>query len=75
MFYRPLLPRILKFHAFRHADYEVKCLILNSIYELFHDEIAMLLMPFLPEISADGEGRKAQMTEKKDHFRKNGKSY
>ncbi|AKE97343.1 hypothetical protein CWR40_003628 [Cronobacter sakazakii] len=69
MFYRLLLARVLKFHAFRHADYEIKRLILNVIYELFHGEIAMLMTPFLPEISADGEGRKAQMTGKEDGFR------
>ncbi|ELQ6039047.1 hypothetical protein ACU9FZ_002439 [Cronobacter sakazakii] len=69
MFYRLLLARVLKFHAFRHAGYDVKCLILNGIYELFHGEIAMLMTPFLPEISADGEGRKAQMTGKEDRFR------
>ncbi|EPE0992529.1 hypothetical protein ACSG74_003600 [Cronobacter sakazakii] len=62
MFYRLLLARVLKFHGFRHAGYEIKPLILNGIYELFHGEIAMLMTPFLPEISADGEGRKAQMT-------------
>ncbi|WP_237724314.1 hypothetical protein [Cronobacter sakazakii] len=69
MFYHLLLARVLKFHAFRHADYEIKHLILNVIYELFHGEIARLMTPFLPEISADGEGRKAQMTGKEDHFR------
>ncbi|EPX1391504.1 hypothetical protein ACWWI0_002629 [Cronobacter sakazakii] len=69
MFYRLLLLHVLKFHAFRHADYAIKCLILNVIYELFHGEIAMLMTPFLPEISADGKGRKAQMTGKEDRFR------
>ncbi|ELQ5983498.1 hypothetical protein [Cronobacter sakazakii] len=75
MFYRLLLARVLKFHAFRHADYDIKCLILNGIHELFHGEIAMFMTPFLPEISADGEGRKASATGKKDHLRENRKSY
>ncbi|EKM7176315.1 hypothetical protein PVC88_002214 [Cronobacter sakazakii] len=75
MFYHLLLARVLKFHAFRHADYEINPLILNVIYELFNGEIAMLMTPFLPEISADGEGREAQMTGKEDHFRENRKSY
>ncbi|EOC0587773.1 hypothetical protein ACI01G_002967 [Cronobacter sakazakii] len=75
MIYRLLLARVLKFHAFRHADYEIKYLILNGVYELFHGEIAMLMTPFLPEISADGEGREAQMTGKEDHLRENRKSY
>ncbi|EOC0020211.1 hypothetical protein [Cronobacter sakazakii] len=75
MCYRLLLPRVLKFHAFRHADYVINCLILNGIYELFHGEIAMLMTPFLPEISADGEGRKASATGKEDHLRENRKSY
>ncbi|MDT3544618.1 hypothetical protein [Cronobacter sakazakii] len=75
MCYRLLLARVLQFHTFRHADYDIKCLILNGIYELFHGEIAMLMTYFLPEISADGEGREAQMTGKEDHFRENRKSY
>ncbi len=74
MFYRLLLPRVLKFHAFRHADYVINCLILKDIFDLFHGEIAMLLTPFLPKISANGEDIKASATEK-NHFRENGKSY
>ncbi|EPC4302720.1 hypothetical protein [Cronobacter sakazakii] len=69
MFYRLLLARVLKFHAFRHADYEIKCLILNGIYELFHGEIAMLMTPFLPENFSGRRRQKSQRYRKRRSFK------
>ncbi|WP_426347816.1 hypothetical protein [Cronobacter universalis] len=63
MFCCSALPVVLKFHTFRHADFMFKLLICMFFIELFHDEIAISMVAFLPLLSENDEARKGRREE------------
>ncbi|ROW61841.1 hypothetical protein C3E80_08970 [Cronobacter malonaticus] len=63
MFCCSALPLVLKFHTFRHADFIFKLLIYVFFIELFHDEIAISMVAFLPLLLENDEARKARREE------------